>query len=150
MYLREYTSRTGFIRNRKSAHGSWIISTQPGETKPVLVITDKGLKEIFCISGNILRELYLCGTNITGNGFKEAELSLPNLEILRMKDCNVVSETGLLEILHVVGNRLKTLYLEKPSIRRGYRGGQGVDDPPLLKKGGSRVSFDRPFLGGQT
>ena len=108
MYLREYTSRTGFIRNRKSVQGSWIISTQPGETKPVLVITDRGLKEIFCISGNILRELNLCGTNETGNGFKEAELSLPNLEILRMKDCNVVSETGLLEILHVVGNRLKT------------------------------------------
>ena len=34
--------------------------------------------------------------------------------------------------------------------RCGYRGGSRGLRPPLLKKGGSRVSFDPPFFGGQT
>ena len=72
-------------------------------------ITDRGLKEILSISGNKLRVLNLSETEITGIGFKEAGISLPNLETLNLEHV-YISESKLLEILHVLGNGLMTLH----------------------------------------
>ena len=71
-------------------------------------LTDGGLKEILRLSGNKLRVLNASWTYITGQGFKEG-VSLPMLEKLYLDGCKQLTDSGLLEILSISGNRLKTV-----------------------------------------
>ena len=71
-------------------------------------LPDGGLKEILRLSGNKLRVLDVFATKLTGQGFKE-EVSLPMLEKLYLDGCKQLTDSGLLEILSISGNRLKTV-----------------------------------------
>ena len=73
--------------------------------------TDTGLHELLSISGSKLKELDLCGSSITGEGFKEGVRSLPNLEILRICWCHYLTDRGLREILEISGRYLNELRL---------------------------------------
>ena len=73
-------------------------------------LTDGGLNEILRFFGLKLRVLYVGHTNITGQGFKEG-VSLPMLEKQDMNDYQQLTDSGLLEILSITGNRLKKVYV---------------------------------------
>ena len=73
-------------------------------------LSNGGLVEILRISGSKLRYLDVSWTSITGVGFKEGVKSLSMLEKLVLLECEL-SKEGLLEILSIAGNRLKTVQL---------------------------------------
>ena len=77
---------------------------------------DGELLEILCMSGNIIRELDLLGTEITGIGFKQAGLSLPNLETLDLCWCEQITDRGFKKILSISGNILRELDLRETKI----------------------------------
>ena len=70
-------------------------------------LTDRGLEEILRISSFTLRVLAVSWTNITEQGFQEG-VSLLMLEELNLGVCRHLTYSGLLEILSISGNRLKT------------------------------------------
>jgi len=72
-------------------------------------LTNGVLVKILSISGKKLRYLDVFRTNITGIGFKEGVKSLPMLEKLDLSECDELTKEGLLEILSIAGNRLKTV-----------------------------------------
>ena len=74
-------------------------------------LSNGGLVEILRISGSKLRYLDVSWTSITGVGFEEGVKSLPMLEKLVLLQCDELSKEGLLEILSIAGNRLKTVQL---------------------------------------
>ena len=69
-------------------------------------LTDGGLKEIIRISGSIIRVLDVSRTRITGQGFKDG-VSLPMLDQLNLIRCRSLTDSGILEILSITGNRLQ-------------------------------------------
>ena len=72
-------------------------------------LTNRGLKEMLRLSRCTLRVLDVSRTNITGCGFKDGIKSLPMLENLNLNWCKELTDSGLLEILSISGNRLKTV-----------------------------------------
>ena len=87
MYIREYNSRSGFTGIGFKIAGVSLPNLEKLNLSFCKQITDRGLIKILSISGNTLRELNLVGTEITGIGFKEAGLSLRNLEKPNLVHC---------------------------------------------------------------
>ena len=61
---------------------------------------------------NTLRELDVSGSSITRIGFEEGVKSLPNLEILNLSGCYILTDVGLVEILSISGKELRSLNVQ--------------------------------------
>ena len=72
-------------------------------------LTDSGLLQLLRLCGNTLNFIDLSGTTITGVGISEYLISLPCLEHLICQRCNNLTNDGVLDLLQVCGNTIKTL-----------------------------------------
>jgi len=61
-------------------------------------LTNKGLLQILQLCGITLRSLDLSRTDITGENLSEYKGTLPCLENLNMRDCEQLTNKGLLQI----------------------------------------------------
>jgi len=66
-------------------------------------LSDQGLVEILNRSGSDLRDLDLSRSRISGVGVEEGVNSLPNLEVLNLYFCYMLTDGGLKEFLRLSG-----------------------------------------------
>ena len=66
-------------------------------------LSDQGLVEILNRSGRDLRDLDLSRSRISGVGVEEGVNSLPNLEVLNLYFCYMLTDGGLKEFLRLSG-----------------------------------------------
>ena len=71
-------------------------------------LTNKGLLQILQLCGSTLRSLDISNTNITGENLSEYKGTLPCLENLDIC-CNQLTNKGLLQLLQLCGNTLRSL-----------------------------------------
>ena len=75
-------------------------------------LTDTGLATLLHMSGDKLKDLNLAGNWIvTGDSLGGLGLQFPHLEILNISDCGELTDTGLMNLLQMSGNKLKQLKL---------------------------------------
>ena len=79
-------------------------------------ITDEGLLQIFKVCGKTLRYLNLAYTNVTEESLVEFNGTLVCLENLYMKDCDRLTNRGLLQILRLCDKTLRSLNLANTDI----------------------------------
>jgi len=79
-------------------------------------LTNKGLLQILQLCGSTLRSLDILETNITGENLSEYKRTLPCLENLNMRDCEQLTNKGLLQILQLCGSRLRSLNIQFTNI----------------------------------
>ncbi|XP_023343578.1 F-box/LRR-repeat protein 14 [Eurytemora carolleeae] len=72
-------------------------------------LTDNGLRQILQLCGSTLRSLDITGTNVTGENLTEYKGTLPCLQNLKMRDCEQLTNKGLLQILQLCGSTLRSL-----------------------------------------
>ena len=83
-------------------------------------LTDKGLLQILQLCGSTLRSLVIYRTNITGENLSEYKGTLPCLENLNMNCCSHLTDKGLLQILQLCGDALRSLDLRDTCITGEY------------------------------
>jgi len=72
-------------------------------------LTNKGLLQILQLCGSSLRSLDISNTNVTGENLSKYQGTLPSLENLGMNCCDQLTNKGLLQILQLCGNTLRSL-----------------------------------------
>ncbi|XP_023341504.1 uncharacterized protein LOC111711391 isoform X4 [Eurytemora carolleeae] len=79
-------------------------------------LINKGLLQILQLCGSTLRSLDISETKITGENLSEYKRTLPFLENLNMRDCEQLTNKGLLQILQLCGSTLRSLDISKRNI----------------------------------
>ena len=88
------------------------------------LLSDQGLIEILNRSSSNIRELDLSGSNITRVGVEEGVNSLPNLEVLKLIQCDNLTDRGLEEILRISSFTLRVLAVSWTNItEQGFQEG---------------------------
>ena len=85
------------------------------------ILTDGGLYGILRLSGNKLRVIDVSWTFITGFRFNKGVKILLTLEELYLDGCRQLTDSGLLQILSISGNRLKTVNAYRTRISTAVR-----------------------------
>ena len=76
------------------------------------LFTDKGLLQVLQMFGGSLKSLNLSHTKIKGRILSDYTGSLPRLETLNLQGCPKMSDQGLMQILQLCGDSLKSLDIE--------------------------------------
>ena len=79
-------------------------------------VTQQGFLEILQMSGTQLKALYLCYTNITGEGLSVLQGNFMNLRTLNLRCWAGFTEQGLIALVQMCGTNLKVLDLFKTRI----------------------------------
>ena len=83
-------------------------------------VSNKGLLQILQLCGSTLRFLNIRATDITGENLSEYKGTLPCLENLNMNCCSHLTDKGLLQILQLCGDALRSLDLRDTCITGEY------------------------------
>ena len=80
-------------------------------------LTNKGLLLMLQLCGTTLRSLDdISGTDISGENLSEYKGTLPCLEKLNMRDCDYLTDNGLLQFLQLCGSTLRSLIISGTDI----------------------------------
>ena len=81
-------------------------------------LSDSGLQNMLSVCGSFIKDLYLCGTNITGEGIAttKKQLSLQRLQNLRLDSCKQLTDFGLVQFLMITGKNIKVLKISNGNI----------------------------------
>ena len=70
-------------------------------------VTETGFGNLVQMSGSELKEFQLGGSKVTGDALEGLGVQFPQLEILGLRNCGKLTETGLVNILQMSGSQLK-------------------------------------------